>query len=137
MMPIGVPTKVASSTITNEPKIALAMPPASLGGGVISVSVAQVRPPTPRRTVSQRIHTSQKTPKAIAASDSVSATWLTRLRRANLAARVSSQRLGVQSGVARASRSCFRPFALAACCASSSLDSDSTTKVMKNSTRPR
>ncbi len=43
MMPIGVPTKVASSTITSEPKIALAMPPASFGGGVISVSVLEAQ----------------------------------------------------------------------------------------------
>jgi hypothetical protein len=85
MMPMGVPTKVASATITNEPKIALAMPPASFGGGVISVKVASASPPMPWRSVSHRIHTSQNTPKAIAASDSARAILLTRLREAKLA----------------------------------------------------
>ena len=61
--------------------MALARPPASVcGGGVIWVKVARSSPPTPRRTVSNRIQTSQNKPKAMAASDSVSATALMRLR---------------------------------------------------------
>ncbi len=62
--------------------MALAIPPASLGGGVIWVSAAQVRPPSPRRSVSHRIQNSQNRPKAMAPIDRVSARMLTRLRRA-------------------------------------------------------
>jgi hypothetical protein len=51
--------------------MALARPPTSLGGGVIWVNTAQAMPPTPRRTVSHRIQTSQNRPNAMAASDSV------------------------------------------------------------------
>ena len=80
MIPSGVPANVARITIRKEPHKALAMPPASLGGGVISVKVCHTRPPTPRRTVSNRIHTSQNTPKAMAASASPSATLFVRLR---------------------------------------------------------
>jgi hypothetical protein len=83
MMPMGVPSSVANPTITTEPKIAFARPPVSAsGGGVISVKVASASPPTPRRTVSNRIHNNQKMPKAIAASDNTRATAFTRLRRA-------------------------------------------------------
>src|SRR3954454_5569605 len=71
MMPMGVPTQVASITITNEPQRALAMPPASFGGGVISLNVAHASPPMPSLSVSQRIHTSQNIPKPIASSESV------------------------------------------------------------------
>ena len=82
-MPIGVPSNVASVTIASEPKIALASPPISAcGGGVISVKSDRLMPPTPRRTVSTRIQTSQKMPNAIASSASVSATAFLSLRRA-------------------------------------------------------
>ena len=105
MMPIGVPTKVASSTIRSEPKIALAMPPASFGGGVISVKVASARPPTPRRSVSHRIQTSQNTPKAMAASDSVSATLVDALA-AGVPARARVSAVGLRaSGAVRRVRS--------------------------------
>jgi hypothetical protein len=80
MMPMGVPTNVASNTMTTEPKIALEIPPTSLGGGVICVNSATLRPPRPRRIVSHKIHTSQNTPNSMAASDKVKAIWLTRLR---------------------------------------------------------
>ena len=116
--------------------MALARPPASLGGGVICVRVAQVRPATPSRTVSQRIHTSQKTPNAMATSDSESATWLTRLRRAYMRSR-SRLRSAAEPGPCAGARAhAFAP-SLFLSCASSILDSASTTKVMKNSTRPR
>ena len=54
--------------------MALARPPASLGGGVMSVNSASDMPPSPRRSVSHKIHTSQNTPNTMAASDSDSAT---------------------------------------------------------------
>ncbi|MNV95377.1 hypothetical protein D3C71_1902640 [compost metagenome] len=79
-MPIGVPISVASVTITSETKMAFARPPASLGGGVMSENSIRLRPPRPRRMVSHRIQISQNRPKAMAASASVSAIWLTRLR---------------------------------------------------------
>ena len=82
---MGVPINVAIATISSEPKMALAKPPASLGGGVISVSSASPKPPTPKRTVSHKIHTSQNRPNAIAASDSASAMRLVRLRRVYIA----------------------------------------------------
>ncbi|MNV95478.1 hypothetical protein D3C71_1903750 [compost metagenome] len=82
MMPMGVPISVASVTMVSEPKMALARPPASLGGGVISVNSIRLRPPRPWRIVSHRIQTSQNRPKAMAARASVSASWLTRLRAA-------------------------------------------------------
>ena len=73
-MPIGVPIAVASVTIISEPKIALARPPVSAcGGGVISASTCQLSPPTPSRSVSNRIQTSQNTPNAIAAERQASA----------------------------------------------------------------
>ena len=89
MMPMGVPMKVATSTIRKEPYIALAMPPGSLGAGVMAVSVSTLRPPMPSRTVSIRIQSSQNTPKAMAAIDRLSISLLTSLRRLNLAARES------------------------------------------------
>ena len=68
--------------------MALARPPVSAsGGGVISVNTDSVSPPMPRRTVSNRIQTSQNRPNAMAASDSVSATTLMRLRRRCMAMR--------------------------------------------------
>ena len=79
--PIGVPSIVASVTITTDPKIALASPPVSAcGGGVISVKSEIAIPPMPRRTVSIRIQISQNRPNAIAASARVSATALTSFR---------------------------------------------------------
>ena len=72
--PMGVPKSVARPTIVNDPKMALARPPVSaMGGGVISVNTARLRPPMPKRMVSIRIQISQNTPKAIAASDSAKA----------------------------------------------------------------
>ena len=128
-MPIGVPSAVASVTITSEPKMALASPPTSAcGGGVISVSTCQLRPPTPSRSVSNRIQISQNTPNAIAPSDSVNATALTRLRRRCSASLPASK--------ASARRHDLLPSPRLSCI-SSSFDSDSTTKVMKNNTRPR
>ncbi len=65
----------------SEPKIAFDRPPVSAcGGGVISVNSDSDSPPTPRRTVSNRIHANQNRPKPIASNDIVSATELTRLR---------------------------------------------------------
>ena len=73
---------------------------------------------------------SQNRPNAIAASDSVSATALTRLRRRALA----RARRSVVSTVHRCSCSAPSPFFS---CASSSFESASTTKVMRNRIRPR
>jgi hypothetical protein len=71
---MGVPTKVASSTIMNDPKIAFAKPPpSSLGGGVICVNKLRLKPPKPSRKVSHNIQSSQNTPNAIASSDKVKA----------------------------------------------------------------
>ena len=84
---MGVPMKVATSTIRNEPKIALAMPPGSLGAGVMAVKACRLKPPSPSRMVSSKIHSSQKTPNAMASIDRLSMMRLTGLRRANLAAR--------------------------------------------------
>jgi hypothetical protein len=79
---MGVPTNVASTTMIKDPAMALARPPPSVcGGGVIWVKTAADRPPTPRRMVSNRIHASQKRPKAMAPSDKVKAMALTTLRR--------------------------------------------------------
>src|SRR5690606_23808896 len=90
LTPSGVPTYVPSSTRTKEPKIALAKPPVSLGGGVISENSAKLRPPRPNVMVSHRIQTSQNTPKAMALRDRVKATWLMRLRAAYRARRCAS-----------------------------------------------
>ncbi len=73
--------RVASVTITTEPKMAFARPPVSaIGGGVISLNTDSASPPNPSRTVSNRIHASQNRPKPIASSDSVSAMTFMRLR---------------------------------------------------------
>ena len=80
----------ASATITMEPKIALEIPPASLGGGVIWVNSARSRPPIPRRRVSHRIQTSQNRPKPMAARDRNSAILLTRLRLLKRACRAAA-----------------------------------------------
>jgi hypothetical protein len=88
--PVGVPSKVAAPTIINDPKMALDRPPVSAcGGGVISVNTARLMPLTPKRTVSANIQINQNRPKAIAASDSVNAMALIRLRRLCLARRGS------------------------------------------------
>ena len=76
------------ATISAEPNRALARPPASFGGGVIWVNKARLNPPKPKRKVSHNIHTSQKTPKAMAKSDSASANWFMRLRLAKRALRI-------------------------------------------------
>jgi hypothetical protein len=91
-------------------------------------------PPTPSRTVSQRIQTSQIRPKLMAASDSVSATWLIRLRWAYF---FSRRRIGqpLHEGFTGAGHDLAPSFLRS--WASSSLDKASTTKVMKNSTSPR
>ena len=73
MMPMGVPTNVASNTMTTEPKIALEIPPTSLGGGVVCVNSATLRPPRPRRMVSRYIHSSQNPLHSMAASVKVKA----------------------------------------------------------------
>ena len=84
----------------------------------------------PSRTVSTRIQISQNRPKAIAASDSVSAIALTRLRRAVHAPGALRRRREQASLMSRLPSPFFSR-------ASSSLDSASTTKVMKNSISPR
>ena len=84
---MGVPMKVATSTIKKEPNMALAMPPASLGPGVMAVSACMLSPPSPKRMVSSKIHSSQKTPNAMASIDRPSMMRLTSLRCAILAAR--------------------------------------------------
>ena len=88
---MGVPTNVASATIIREPQMALAMPPSSLGGGVICENSAKLRPPTPWRTVSHRIQTSQKTPNSMAAKDRASASRFIRLRLSYLAWRTAAR----------------------------------------------
>ncbi len=80
MTPMGVPIKVAKTTMTKEPQMALAKPPTSLGGGVICVNRARLMPPKPKRKVSIRIQINQNTPKAMAATAKIRATVLTRLR---------------------------------------------------------
>ena len=102
--------------------------------GVDSVNSARFRPPPPRRMVSNRIQTSQNTPNAIAAKgerqgDGVDA----------LAARVHAPgaRCARHRGGRR--RPSLMSRSLAACCRriSSIFESDSTMKVMTNSTSAR
>jgi hypothetical protein len=88
----------------------------------------QFRPPSPARRVSNRIQTSQNTPKAMAARDSVKRDLVRALAR-----RCMRQRRPVECGADAHER--FPSFLRS--CDSSSLDSASTTKVMKNSTSPR
>src|SRR6185437_768464 len=81
---------VDTATSEGDPEIALARPPVgACGGGVDWVNSDRLMPPIPRRMVSSRIQSSQKRPKAIAASDSDRAMALTRLRAACLAARAT------------------------------------------------
>ena len=133
-MPIGVPSSVASVTIASEPKIALARPPLSAwGGGVISVKSDKASPPMPSRKVSIRIQTSQKMPNDIAASASVSATTLTRLRRA---CRRQARALARSREASRAALTSMIPSRFFSW-RRKSLEIDSTTKVIMNSTSPR
>ena len=135
MMPIGVPTKVASITIRNEPQMALSRPPASLGGGVISAqggpgqaadAQAHGLPQDPDQPEHAERHGRQRQRQR----DLVDALArrvlaLARLRRVGRAEQAVRRWFMLRVPSLRRSR------------ASSSLDSDSTTKVMKNSTRPR
>ncbi len=64
------------------PMIGLSRPPSAPGGGVISVKTVSDRPLKPSHSSTPRISTSQPSPKAVAASDSVMAMTLRRRRAA-------------------------------------------------------
>ena len=79
--PIGVPIAIAIRLMITLPKNALSRPPASPGGGVISVNRAMLSELMPLLRVVHRIQTSQNRPNIAASTDSTcTTTFLTRLR---------------------------------------------------------
>jgi hypothetical protein len=61
--------------------MALSKPPSVMGGGVIWVNVARLKPLKPSCSTENKIQISQTMPKAIAVSDRVSTTIFVVLRR--------------------------------------------------------
>ena len=66
-MPSGVPMTIAAAQINALPVMALSRPPASPGGGVLSVNTCNDRPPMPFHTRMPRMSASQQSPRTVAA----------------------------------------------------------------------
>ena len=80
MAPLG-PTATAMTVMATEPAMAFNRPPASPGGGVISVKTATLRPASPFHNSAPRISASQARPMPAATMHSVIITELRALRR--------------------------------------------------------